>query len=444
MPRHHPTAALCVLLALALWPSSALPQEPPSDFERRLGGRMLSNVRAWLDSLYYDSTYGGKNLGVLEARAQYTIDTASSRAVVFGAVAQFLQELNDSHTRFFPPDLSVSVDYGWSWQMFGNDCFVVGVRKNSDAERQGLVVGDKVLSLDGIRLTRDNTDVIRYVYHLLSPRRGMRLLVERLDGSRATVAFEAKVSRRVGWVDLNNLEHWRMLWDESDRAGRLEHQWKVRDSVALWRFTSFGYRDGRLDRYMGDARRYPWLILDLRSNPGGAVEGVTRLLGHFFDDSVPGFVQRWRDSTVTFHITPRGRGGRYQGQVIVLLDSESASGAEMTARVLQRNGRAMVVGDRSSGHLTAAIGLSLSESASGRLYLYGMSVAICDVMMPDGEHVEETGGPSQRDGIADRPRPGRGPRPGHAVRPGAGRGEDLGARRGEDLEVRWAAGNPGR
>ena len=121
------------------------------------------------------------------------------------------------------------------------------------------------------------------------------------------------------------------------------------------------------------------------------MEAVTRLLGHFFDDSVPGFVQRWRDSTVVFRITPRGRGGRYPGQVIVLVDSESASGAELTARVLQRHGRATVVGDRSAGALTAAIGLSLTEYASGRMYLFGMSVAVYDITMPDGEHVEKRG-----------------------------------------------------
>jgi C-terminal processing protease CtpA/Prc len=352
---------------------------------------MLEGVRAWLDSLYYDSTYGGRNLDELQARARMAIDTASDRAVVFAAIAQFLQELGDSHTRFYPPGLNVEVDYGWSWRMIGEDCFVTTVRRRSDAEAQGLRMGDKVVSIDGIRPTRANHGVIWYVYHLLRPRLGMRLQVERGDGSQATIAFQARTSRRPERMDLDNVDHWFMLKNESEMASRVDYWWRTRDSVALLRFTSFGYRDNRIDQYLQDARRYPWLILDLRGNPGGAVEGVTRLLGHFFDEEVPGFVQRWRDSTVTFPVQPRGRGGRYAGQTVILLDSESASGSELTARILQQHGRAMVVGDRSSGQLTAARSMSLSESYSGRLYLYGMSVAVYDIVMPDGQRVEKQG-----------------------------------------------------
>jgi C-terminal processing protease CtpA/Prc len=378
-------------LALAITIGAPAAAQAPPDFERHLGHRMLGTVRGWLDSLYYDSTFGGRDLDRLEWQAQQAIDTASTRALIFGAIAQFLQGLDDSHTRFIPPGLSVEVDYGWSWRMIADDCFVTAVRKKSGAEASGLRVGDKVLSIDGIRPTRANTGVIWYVYHLLSPRLGMRLYVERLDGTREFVEFDARIERRPEWLDLDNLEHLRFLRDESDRAGRVEHEWQARDSVALWRFTSFGYRDDRLDRYMRDARRYPWLILDLRGNPGGAVEGVTRLLGHFFDEPVPAFTQRWRDSTVDYRIEPRGRDGPYRGQVVVLLDSESASGAEITARVLQQHGRAMVVGDRSSGQVVAARTYSLGEGASGRLFLYGVTITVFDIVMPDGERIEGKG-----------------------------------------------------
>jgi C-terminal processing protease CtpA/Prc len=373
-------------------PAVARAQEQPlSDFERRLGIRMLAMARTVLDSVYYDSTYGGKDLDALGWRAQQAIDTASSRTVVFGAIAQFMQGLEDSHTRFIPPGLNVEVDYGWSWRMIGDDCFVTAVREKSDAEVKGLAVGDKVLSLDGLKLTRANTGVIRYVYHMLRPRSGMRLLVEHQDGARASVDFEAKVTRRPEWMDLDNLEHLRMLWDESDLASRIDYRWRARDSVALWRFSSFGFRDGRIDRYMQDARKFPWLILDLRGNPGGAVEGVTRLLGHFFDEPIEGFTQRWRDSTVQYTIEPRGRGGRYAGQVIVLLDSRSASGAELTARVLQQHGRATVIGDRSSGQLTAALTVGLADRASGRVIPYAVTVTVYDIVMPGGERVEKRG-----------------------------------------------------
>jgi C-terminal processing protease CtpA/Prc len=368
-----------------------LPGLHAQGIERDQASRMLSILQNELRRHYYDSTFHGRDLVQLAWRAQATIDTATSSASMLGALAQFMQELNDSHTRFIPPMLTTEVDYGFAWKAIGDDCFVTDVRKGSDAEAQGLTVGDRLLAMDGIRPTRDNAQTLFYVYHLLSPRPGLRVLAEAPDGAKRSGIITAKVTRHPQYLSLANLEHFRYLRDFLSGSGRLEHRFVTRDSVALWTFTSFGYKDGRIDKYMNDARKYPWLVIDLRDNGGGAIEAITRLLGHFFAEPFEVMEQRWRDSTVKHTVEPRGKGGPYTGQVIVLTDAESASASEITARVLQQHRGATVVGDRTAGAVVAARFHSLEDEASGVSVFFGAQISSFDILMTDGQHLEGVG-----------------------------------------------------
>lgn len=395
-----PTLVFLIRLCCAILPVATAPPGPVvsravaqgvSQVERDQASRMLGILQDRLQRYYYDSTFGGRDLVRLAWRAQSAIDTASSSGSLLGALAQFMQSLNDSHTRFIPPMLTTEVDYGFAWTAIGDDCFVTFVEKKSDAEAQGLAVGDKLLALDGILPTRDNSRTIWYVYHLLSPRTGMRLLVEGTDGTTRSLTITAKVTRHPQYLSVQNLEHMRYVRDFLGGSSRLEHRFVTRDSVALWKFNTFGYKDGRLDTYMNDARKYPWLILDLRGNGGGAIEAVTRLLGHFFAEPFEVMEQRWRDSTVKHTVEPRGKGGPYAGQIVVLTDAESASASEITSRVLQQHRGATVVGDRTMGAVVASLYHSLADEASGISVFFGATISAFDILMTDGAHLEGVG-----------------------------------------------------
>lgn len=385
----RPVLSFLILLAILAPPGAVAAQARAiTPVERERGYGMLRQLRGVLNRFYYDSTFTGHDMDALWYRATSAIDTATSWPSVTTALAAYLQGLEDSHTRFFPPMLTVEVDYGWSPLMVGEDCYVRSVRRGSDAERQGLQVGDKVLSLDGLRPTRQGIDLIWYVYHYLSPRAGMRLYVEHPDGSRASVQFEARVSRRPTALDYGNLEHLRML-DYMAGSGRVDHQFRTRDSVGLWRFDRFGADAGRYSSHMREASRHPWLIIDLRGNGGGRVSTLTQLLGHFTDTAFTAYTEHFRDSVVAHTVRPRAP--VYRGQVLILIDSESASASEIFSRTLQQTGRAMVIGDRSMGAVQTSISLRLEETASNEIIPFGMQVTIQDILMADGEHLEGRG-----------------------------------------------------
>ena len=380
-----------VALALASAASSAAAQV--TDMERQIGDRMLGGVFWTLDSLYFDSTYGEPEFAEHWWPARETIRQASSWGEILGAIANALHGLKDSHTRFIPPGLTVAVNYGWRWRVVGDACYVVTVEDGSDAARKGLRVGDHVVAIDGLRTTPENLDVISYVYHELNPRDRMQVVVERDGGRHDTVAFEAKLRRRPPVADMSDLEARRRLLYEASLDPGLRHRFRALDSVAVWSFNLFQPGDGRIDRYMDQVRRLPWLILDLRGNGGGALETANRLLGHFTDSSYAAYRQVWRDSTTEWTVEPRRQGQGYRGRVLVLIDRESASSAELVAWTLKQRHGAALLGDRSAGKMRGSlvIPLVVGGELERRFYPYGVQVTVFDIVMPDGTRLEGTG-----------------------------------------------------
>ncbi len=90
------------------------------------------------------------------------------------------------------------------------------------------------------------------------------------------------------------------------------------------------------------------LILDLRNNPGGAVEPALATAALFLKPgarilSVRGRKKQQDDVTVPDGTTP------YEVPVAVLINEKTASAAEIVSAALQDNGRALVAGQRSFG-----------------------------------------------------------------------------------------------
>ncbi len=90
-------------------------------------------------------------------------------------------------------------------------------------------------------------------------------------------------------------------------------------------------------------------------------------------------------------ILARTRGEKaFRGQLIVLVDSESGSSAELLARVVQLEKRGTVIGDRSAGAVMRARDSSHAEGLDTP-FLYGLSLTINDLIMVDGKSLEKAG-----------------------------------------------------
>ncbi len=92
------------------------------------------------------------------------------------------------------------------------------------------------------------------------------------------------------------------------------------------------------------------LILDLRFNGGGSVDEALQMIGIFIDEG-PLAGARDRNQKLVFLKDPN-RGTIYDGPLLLLVNSQSASASEMLAAALQDYNRAVIAGSPSYGKAT--------------------------------------------------------------------------------------------
>src|SRR5207237_9952204 len=124
------------------------------DRDRAVG--MLNEIQDIIRERYYDKEFHGINLDEKFKAAVEKVKAANANGEIFRIVAQTILDFEDSHTVFYPPALSNRVEYGFSLQMIGDKCFVVDVKKGSDAEKKGLLVGDQITGIGNDAPNRDN------------------------------------------------------------------------------------------------------------------------------------------------------------------------------------------------------------------------------------------------------------------------------------------------
>ena len=169
--------------------------------ERSRGFTMLDVVRQDIEKNYFDSAYGGIDLKAVFDSARARIEAADRLEQVLGAIANATLALNDSHTAFVPPRLTYGAEYGFDMRFVGDTCRIVSVKPGSDAEAKGMRIGDALLAVGGIALTRKNLWQFLYAVNAIQPRAGLVLSLQSPRGPLREVYARAKVIERRRIVD---------------------------------------------------------------------------------------------------------------------------------------------------------------------------------------------------------------------------------------------------
>ena len=242
----------------------------------------------------------------------------------------------DPHSVYLPEDEAVQLEeelagryegIGIEYRMVRDTVAVVASR--GPARRAGLRPGDRLLGVDGISIVGWPTDS----------------LVGALKGP-ATSSVDLEVwspisnSRRIVQVKRAAIAV------PSIRASRLDSG-KV-GYLQIMRFGEHTASEVRSALRQLREEKIGHLVLDLRGNGGGFLSAGVAVADEFLSD---GKIIVWTQARGEGPVsTVAGAGGLWeQGKVVVLVDGETASAAEIVAAALQDNRRAQLVGQTTFG-----------------------------------------------------------------------------------------------
>lgn len=377
-------SSLFALVALPLVPVTVSGQMSGQDRERAF--TMLEQVRKDIEKNYYDPGFNGLDLAAEYETARRKIGEVSHITEAFGAIAQFVGSLEDSHTVFVPPGRTRQVHYGFSMGFVGDTCFVTDVKEDSYAEGAGLKPGDALINIGPFRLDRASFPLLAYMLYLLSPQSQLDLFVRRPNGEIGPLTVVADVEKLPVNLDLSNPHIVRFL---RERVEEEVHVYvETRDGVLLWKMPSFDVGTGLVDDMIKRARKGRALVIDMRGNPGGRVKALHRLIAGLFEDSIPVSHMRTREAEEEVVIEPRKN--PFLGDLVLLVNSESASASEILARTVQIAKRGVVIGDRTAGAVMTSRGFA-HDVGFGRTWKYAVVVSISDYIMADGKSLENVG-----------------------------------------------------
>lgn len=231
------------------------------------------------------------------------------------------------------------------------DTYVLGTFPGSPAARAGIKFGDRVVAINGEKMTGKASDDVR------DKIRGatgtiFRLTIERADTNRIDVVEirrnrvpqpsipDAYILRPgIGYIDLSEGFNYTTS-DEFDAAMRTLKRQGMKS-----------------------------LILDLRGNTGGIVDQAVKVAERFLPAGTEIVTQRGRariDNRVWRSTNP----GADTLPLVVLVDEQSASASEIVAGAFQDDDRALIVGEKTFGKglvqsvldLPGGTGLTLTSS----------------------------------------------------------------------------------
>uniref|UniRef100_UPI002FE1989B S41 family peptidase n=1 Tax=Sinorhizobium chiapasense TaxID=501572 RepID=UPI002FE1989B len=374
------------LLAFSLLLST--PAAPGAADVTRSGQPVFDRVVELVDKDFYNTTALARFNTAARAQIDgrtHPISAASPPSDVDDAITSILSSLRVSHTgrykpdtidyfelsdifrfairddlrRLFPPDGEVRYPgIGMVTAVDGGRRFVADVYDGSPAEKAGLLVGDEILSVDGLpyREIGSFTDKvgrsveIRLRRHPDAVPTSVKVQVERLRPlpmfERAideSLALSEREGHKVGYV---------RLWTLSTRSGL--------DIIAQALAT------GRLKDAEG-------VIVDLRGRWGGGPADAAEL----FVGDTPSFrlVPRRGDATLANF--------RWQKPVVALIDKGTRSGLELFAYALRQNAIPLV-GERSAGALLAGRAYVLPDDSL-------LELAVSDAVIDNDLRLEGIG-----------------------------------------------------
>jgi carboxyl-terminal processing protease len=376
---------LVVGIAIVMFSSPLLAEDPHLDRGRMHD--MLNVVAKDIEKYFYDPGLKGLDWKALTAAAHEKINSAKTNGDMLTAIFSLVDKLQDSHTQFDPPSRVSHPLYGFFAKPFGDEVRIYRIKARSAAEQAGLKVGDRIVSINGFRAERGSFDLMMLYYRRLRPASALKIVYQHGSEEPQTIMLAAKIKAEQVVLDFKTEENiWNYI-DENYEERRPDHTALLEAGIAYVEVADFGTEEiGSIHQV--DKKSAKAVIVDLRGDPGGYQQTILELAGHFEPQPTSMGEAVSRKKTEQLKIKPQKP--NFEAPLVILVDSRSASAAEMFARHFQRTGRAVLVGDRSSGRVNSSLYYS-EHLGTERVVPFGVQIAVAKIVLTGGEELENRG-----------------------------------------------------
>ena len=262
----------------------------------------------------------------------YSYKPVERKSLIYSAIKGMLRDTDD-HSQFLEPSDLKDLEEGASGHFFGigiqakkeKDGFItiLSLIKDSPAKKAGLKKGDKVLKV-GKRSLKDYTEA--EFEHLFSKKRNQYKL-EILRKNKKMTFFIRSSSIKINTVLFEDLKeglfYLRILYFSKNTLEEVNQALKD--------------------------KKIKGLLIDLRNCPGGIFDQAVKVADLFLDKGRIVSKKTTLDEKKTEHFDAHFSDTLENFPLVVLIDENSASGAEILAASLKEHKRATLMGRKSYG-----------------------------------------------------------------------------------------------
>lgn len=308
-----------------------------------------------------------------------------AKKMVYGAISGMTASLGDPYTVFLPPqenkdtknDLrgdfeGVGIQIGYREQRLA----VIAPLSGTPAEKAGIKANDYILKIidEKQKINKETTG--------LSLPEAVRL-IRGPRGSKVTLLIQRNGIKDPFSVDLKR---------DTIVVKSVEVKFEEKNGkkIAVLKLSRFGERTNdewlaaveEIKNQQSGIKNFGGVILDLRNNPGGFLQGSVFIASEFLSSGVVVQQDRGADGKEEYRVDRAGK--LLKEPLVVLINNGSASASEIVAGALQETKRAKLVGEKSFGKGTIQEAEDLQNGA-------GLHITVARWLLPSGKSMEKEG-----------------------------------------------------